>query len=98
MKTATNANKVLLRYLDSKKAKLAFSLKDRENLKALLDSGVKPTDNYRYDWLTHTATCMFDFLIPHMERFGVEHPNDVVSNKDLADLFISCLHKLGVKL
>lgn len=94
--TSINANKVFLRYLKGRDTKLTRALADRERNRKLLDSGKVPEGNDRYDWLVSSTLFIFDVMTQRMEEYDKEHPGDCITSKDLCDLFITCLSRLGV--
>jgi hypothetical protein len=95
--TAVNANKIFLRFLKGRSNRLAYSLQDRERNRKLIATGKEPEGNPRYEWLKTNVLETFEFLTPRMEAYDTQHPGDCISTKDLADLFISCLARLGVE-
>lgn len=83
--TARNANKILLRFIVDKDAKLRYGARLRAQTQEAIGRGESPT-GYRVDWILKTVTEMFAWLAERAAEFNAAHPQDAISADDFSDV------------
>jgi hypothetical protein len=74
--------------------RLQNGLRMREQIHDQLEAGTEP-DHYRVDWIRQTVLKLFDVLEEQAREFNEEHPNDLISSKDLGDALVSAVRTLS---
>lgn len=91
--TAKNANRIILKFVTDKEAKLRYGARIRAHMQEQLAQGVEPK-GYRVDWILKTVTEMFGWLSEKAAEFNAAHPQDAISADDFADVLSTAQMRL----
>lgn len=91
--TSQAANRILLRLVSDKEARVKFGLKQRQAMMSAIKRGEEP-QGYRPDWIRNTVRAVFQTLAEKAMEFNEIHPQDRISNHDLADVIATCASRL----
>jgi hypothetical protein len=83
--TARNANRIILKFVTDKDAKLRYGARLRAMMQEAISRGEEPK-GYRVDWILKTVTEMFAWLATKAAEFNAAHPQDAISADDFSDV------------
>jgi hypothetical protein len=83
--TAKNANRIILKFITDKEAKLRYGAKLRAEMQEMLGRGEEPK-GYRVEWILRTVNELFTWLGEKAAEFNAAHPQDAISVDDFSDV------------
>lgn len=90
------ANQILMKFVTDDGARIEYGIQARRRMQADIAAGVSPT-GYRVEWIQETVAGVFEYLSRAAAEFNAAHPQDCISNYDLADVLATAGHALAVK-
>jgi hypothetical protein len=94
--TAKNANRIILKFVTDKEAKLRYGARIRAQMQEQISQGIEPK-GYRVDWILKTVTQMFGWLSERAAEFNAAHPQDAISADDFSDVLSTAQLRLRTR-